>query len=603
MMDPNQQLQAAYRHFQEGDLDTARNLALDLEKSLPHAVPVLHLLGVIEKTDHNFEQSEHWLQKASTIGPANPEILNTLGLVLETLGKETKARSIYQRAIQANPDYLPARQNLANSMGLDPSLAVQGEAEARAMINLSPKLASAWSVLGLCLKTQERHIEALEAFDKAIDFGADDVATLQNRGGILLALRKHDEAEAVLESLIECGEDNTPLHFMIAQAKAENGDPQTATAELETCWKSEPSPVILKNLASLYWMLEDKVQFFSLIDQTLESASTRPDLALAAVNLLKQSGENEVAQERFSCLPDTCKDQADYYALSAYLAQDSGDLESSVNFARKAIANSPNSYATRCSLIVPLLMLGQHDEAMKEILAARELAPMAQDLIGYYTTALRMAGRLDEYAEFCDMDRFVRAYELEPPEGWSSIKAFNSDLSTAIDNLRVYKTHPLDQSLRQGNQTPRSLLGENDPVIQAYVKSLDAPIRNYIHDLGTDPSHPLMSRNTGDYQLRGSFSVRLKGGGYHVNHIHPQGWVSGPYYIEVPPGIEDEPDHAGWVKFGEPSFDTPVDMPPDKWICPKEGVLVLFPSYMWHGTQPTHPGAKRVTAPIDVSPA
>jgi len=60
---------------------------------------------------------------------------------------------------------------------------------------------------------------------------------------------------------------------------------------------------------------------------------------------------------------------------------------------------------------------------------------------------------------------------------------------------------------------------------------------------------------------------------------------------------------AGWLKFGEPPFKTQPELVPQKWVQPKPGLLVLFPSYLWHGTEPIGEGSERITAPFDVVPA
>lgn len=87
-----------------------------------------------------------------------------------------------------------------------------------------------------------------------------------------------------------------------------------------------------------------------------------------------------------------------------------------------------------------------------------------------------------------------------------------------------------------------------------------------------------------------------------MNHVHPDGWISSCYYISVPEETSTDSDKAGWIKFAEPPFKTSPPTPPDKWIQPEAGLLVLFPSFLWHGTQPIHDGSVRVTAPFDVVP-
>ena len=58
-------------------------------------------------------------------------------------------------------------------------------------------------------------------------------------------------------------------------------------------------------------------------------------------------------------------------------------------------------------------------------------------------------------------------------------------------------------------------------------------------------------------------------------------------------------DQAGWIRFGVPPFLKSLE--PSESIEPKAGLVVLFPSYMWHGTLPTPD--RRITLPFDLKPA
>jgi hypothetical protein len=55
---------------------------------------------------------------------------------------------------------------------------------------------------------------------------------------------------------------------------------------------------------------------------------------------------------------------------------------------------------------------------------------------------------------------------------------------------------------------------------------------------------------------------------------------------------------SGWIKFGEPRMPVP-GIGPDHLVQPKPGRLVLFPSYMWHGTTPIHSDEPRMTIAFD----
>ncbi len=129
-------------------------------------------------------------------------------------------------------------------------------------------------------------------------------------------------------------------------------------------------------------------------------------------------------------------------------------------------------------------------------------------------------------------------------------------------------------------------------------------MQSYLAGLPDDPTHPFLRRKGKGFSFAGSWSVRLKDEGFHVNHIHPEGWLSGPTYVEVPSVIRpDDPNRAGWVKFGETCLALGEDKEyVAKAVCPEVGLVAFFPSYVWHGTYPFHSDEYRMTTPCDIMP-
>ena len=66
--------------------------------------------------------------------------------------------------------------------------------------------------------------------------------------------------------------------------------------------------------------------------------------------------------------------------------------------------------------------------------------------------------------------------------------------------------------------------------------------------------------------------------------------------------MEDPREQQGWIKFGEPAFDAGFKEPVRRAIRPVPGTLVLFPSYLWHGTVPFHSAQSRTTIAFDAVP-
>ena len=48
------------------------------------------------------------------------------------------------------------------------------------------------------------------------------------------------------------------------------------------------------------------------------------------------------------------------------------------------------------------------------------------------------------------------------------------------------------------------------------------------------------SRNTGKYDIAGIWSVMLRPNGFHIDHVHPQGWLSSACYIDLPAAVDKD---------------------------------------------------------------
>lgn len=174
------------------------------------------------------------------------------------------------------------------------------------------------------------------------------------------------------------------------------------------------------------------------------------------------------------------------------------------------------------------------------------------------------------------------------------------ELATTLRALHKLSGHPLEQSLRGGSQTDGDIFMRIDPVLVKLREAIRSTVAQHVANFpAPDARHPLLSARRDEIKFNGSWSVRLRSAGYHSNHVHPLGWISSALYVSLPADLGR--DGAGYLTLGEPRstcFD--IDMPPFRTIEPKPGRLVLFPSYMWHGTRPFDDG-ERLTVAFDVA--
>jgi tetratricopeptide (TPR) repeat protein len=218
------------------------------------------------------------------------------------------------------------------------------------------------------------------------------------------------------------------------------------------------------------------------------------------------------------------------------------------------------------------------------------------ELWAYAATAWRLAG--DPRSEWLEGDdRLVGVIDLSdalPPI---------AQLADTLRALHVAKGEYLDQSVRGGTQTDGPLLSRIDPVIRHLRRAIVGAVEDHAARLPPiDPDHPML-RHRRDRRIRfsGSWSVRLRSGGHHSNHVHPLGWISSALYVTLPEQASGERTDAGWFKLGEPDEKLGLEAQPWRKVEPKVGRLVLFPSWMWHGTVPFDEG-ERLTVAFDVAP-
>lgn len=210
----------------------------------------------------------------------------------------------------------------------------------------------------------------------------------------------------------------------------------------------------------------------------------------------------------------------------------------------------------------------------------------------YAALAWRLAG--DPRAEWLDgQASLCKIIDLDPQEiGLVALR----DL---LRRLHLGSGRFLDQSVRQGTQTEGALLARIDPEIEHLREVLRREVARFASELPpADPAHPMLSqRRTTHPRFAGSWSVRLTDAGFHTAHHHPQGWISSALYVSVPDGLAEGEGH---LDLGGGPAGLVTDLAPRCTVEPREGRLVLFPSWMWHGTRPFHSG-ERMTIAFDIA--
>lgn len=351
-----------------------------------------------------------------------------------------------------------------------------------------------------------------------------------------------------------------------------------------------------RDLAQQVWMLTgDKAKMLKVLDEALLNAPQDIGLWLVKAQSLETAGDIAGAWDQLSALSRAQPGDARLATFAAQLALKAGRAANSLALANSAVRVASGEPVVLVTLAEAQLANGLAREALQTADALLSRQTTNQHAIALKATAWRILGDA-RFGELYDYKSMVRAYELDTPKGWSSLSAYVDDLREALHGVHRHQAHPFAQSLRHGSQSI-NILHNPLPAMRGIREALDGPIRQHVASLGAG-SDPLRGRNTGTYDFQGMWSVRLHSGGYHIDHVHPQGWLSSACYVEtVAPK-----DKEGWIRFGKPGSPTVPTLEAEHYVEPKPGMLVLFPSYMWHGTVPFSGDQTRLTFAFDLVP-
>ncbi len=353
-----------------------------------------------------------------------------------------------------------------------------------------------------------------------------------------------------------------------------------------------------RDLAQLRWMRTgDVAAALAHLENAILAAPADPRLLVVKAQVLEYADDAGASYELLAALASTHPQDQYVATVTSQIAATIGDGATALAHAERAAALAPSDAVMAITLITACLAMGQPERASSLVGELRRQAPDNQHAIALQATAWRLLGD-PRYQALYDYDALVSASWLDAPNGWSNLDDYVADLRDGLRAAHGYRAHPFHQSVRHGSQAS-DILQHDHAAVRALPEALDGPIKRFIAALGQG-GDPLRARNTGNYVFQGMWSIRMGAGGFHIDHVHPKGWLSSACYVEVPRSGNGK---EGWIKFGQPGVRTMPALEAEYFIEPAPGKLLLFPSYMWHGTVPFTDPSTRLSVAFDLTPA
>jgi tetratricopeptide (TPR) repeat protein len=374
-------------------------------------------------------------------------------------------------------------------------------------------------------------------------------------------------------------------------------------------------------------------KLLELARRAAAQAPDRPRTWLNLANLLSDVGRDGEAAAALGEGVAHCPGDADLRLRSARALRAVGDYEGALEQCERALDLSPARDAARLLRFVLLAKTSRWEAAERHVDEAAAIAPCEpylfeclgarldrpgapETLIArcdaalaldpacanatyFKALALTKLGRADEARALLSVERDVEISEPGVPPGFASRGAFLAALAEEIRRHPTLAADPRGKSTERGRQT--GLLQDGDgPAIAAAIRL----IREAVAQVGRTadgPPTPWASARPAQARLN-AWAVVCGPEGRQQSHRHPDGWLSGVFYVAAPAAAPGGgfagPLLLGALDEGEPEPPWSV-----RRIEPVPGRLVTFPSATPHATAPSCAAGERICVAFDVVPA
>ena len=240
-------LAIAVQHHQGGRLQAAEQIYRQILAVEPNHADAIHLLGVIAHQAGKHEVAVEYIDAGDRLERQCGSLPQQLGEAYRALHRISEAVACYRRALELNPDYAEAHNNLGIALK-DQGQLDEAVACCRRALELKPDYAEAHNNLGLALKEQGKLDEAVACYRRALELKPDYAEAHNNLGTAFKDQGKLDEAVACYRRALELKPDYAEAHNNLGSALEEMGDLQARkTPSAPRCGTIPASPPRITN--------------------------------------------------------------------------------------------------------------------------------------------------------------------------------------------------------------------------------------------------------------------------------------------------------------------------------------------------------------------
>mgnify|MGYP001329318353 CR=1 FL=1 len=602
----------------------ALNVARDTSQRFPDDVEGMGVLGACLRANGKADESLKVLNKAIELNPDYAEALINRGLIRLSQENKPEALADLELAYRLKPhikqiwdlvvglkveaqEYSDAILFLNNMIEIDPedekrlatlALCYQHLKDFDAAIEaynkalaIKPNYAEAYNNMGIALGGKGDLEAAIDSYQQALEIKPDYAEAYSNMG---IALNDKGDSEAAIKSYkqaLKIKPDYAEAHSNMGIALNDKGDPEAAIESFKKALKIKPDYAEAYNNMGI--ALQDKGDLEAALESYKQAIKIKPDYASAYNNMgnaLKDKDDPEAAILNYKQAIKCKSDYPDpYYNMGTLFQENCQYQEAKECFDELSTNNIAVAKGLECTY--HLEKYREFNEILKSI-AKKNPANISVAAISAF--ASHQIKQKDDYPFCKNPIELVKISNINKhvPDTYQFINTILDEM-----NIKDVLWEPKNKTTIGGFRTSGNLFSKPSKAMQLLETIIQKELSLFnlefkTHNEGLIRNWPKKNSLYGWYN-------RILQNGHHSKHIHPNGWVSGVFYLKT---IEAPAQNEGAIEFGLHGYDYPVkdNDYPRRIYQPCDGDLVLFPSSLFHNTIPVIKDGERCVIAFDL---
>jgi len=471
-------------------------------------------------------------------------------------GNLKNAEALYKKILQLKPNHLETNFFLG-TLFIQRKNFYFAKKKFLKVVLINPNHFNAYNYLGIIHKELKIFDKAKEYFDKAIKLNKDYADAYYNLGILFKDLEDYKNAKKYYQKTIQVN----PNHIHVYNN--------------------------LGHIFSIFGKTKEAINLFK------KAIKVNPKNALAYNNIgnrYKELGEYKKSIEAYNKAIEINPNIQQVYENLGNVFRIKKDFKKAIEYFKKS--NSENSKAQLLECIYFQYGLKKFREKL-EMYTEKDFLNRRVATISAYVSATQS---LQNIYPFCK-NPIEYFYKTNIENDLVEKNKFQKDLLIYLENIdSVWE--PSSQTTRKGFQTTGNLFEKDKFEIKSLIKIIKKTIILYKKRFSN--SKDLIIKKWPSKSNLNAWYVKLIQQGYQNSHIHPDGWISGVFYLKVPKFINKQ---DGSIKLTIDGYDYPVNKRlPSLVHSPKDFDLILFPSSLFHRTIPFRLKETRHVIAFDLIP-